>query len=185
MTEVTRILTAMENGDDSDSAKLLPLVYDELRRLAARELRDRPSGDSLQPTVLVHEAYLRLVGQDQTPCWSHRGHLYAAAAESMRRILGEQTRRRQTLKRGGDRIRFPLDDCQAAPQRHPDLVSLDLALEELAVQYPEISELVSLRYFAGLTMSQAAKAQGTALRTAERNWAFAKAWLLDAMEKDS
>jgi RNA polymerase sigma factor (TIGR02999 family) len=182
MSDVTQILSAMEQGDTAASAKLLPLVYDELRRLATRELRGEPAGNSFQPTALVHEAYIRLVDQDSEPHWNHRGHFFAAAAESMRRILVEQSRRKQTLKRGGDRARLPLDaDQVAAPQRRPDVLALDAALEQLAVDHPKLAQLVSLRYFAGLTMEQSAKAQGVSLRTAERNWTYAKAWLLEAM----
>jgi len=183
MSDVTRILSAMEQGVAASSAKLLPLVYDELRRLAARELRGEPAGNSLQPTALVHEAYIRLVDQDSEPHWNHRGHFYAAAAESMRRILIEQARRKATLKRGGDRVRDPLDAHQlATPQRPSHILALDAALEQLAVDHPKLAQFVSLRYFAGLTMEQAAKALSISLRTAERNWTYAKAWLLEAMD---
>ncbi len=185
MSNVTQILTAIEQGDQAASEKLLPLVYQELRRLAAAKLASEKPGQTLQPTMLVHEAYLRLVDVEKPQQWNHRGHFYAAAAEAMRRILVENARRRQTLKRGGDRERLPLDVEQlAAPERHSDLLALDEALSRLAQQRPEIARLVSLRYFSGLTMQQAAKALGTSLRTAERNWTYAKAWLLDAVEGD-
>ena len=186
MTDVTRILSAIEQGDQVASAELLPLVYDELRRLAQREMRDEPAGNTLQPTALVHEAYARLVDQDSEPHWNHRGHFYAAAAEAMRRILVERARRKQTLKRGGDRERLPFDNQQmAAPQRHPDMLALDAALAQLAIDRPELARLVSLRYFAGLTMGQAAKSLQISLRTAERNWTYAKAWLLESLADDT
>ena len=186
MSDVTRILLAIDQGDAAASAKLLPLVYDELRRLAARELRGEPSGNSIQPTALVHEAYIRLVDQAVEPQWNHRGHFYAAAAESMRRILVEQARRKQTPKRGGDRARAPLDADQVAePQRQANLLALDEALSQLAVDHPKLARLVSLRYFAGLTMEQSANALGVSLRTAERNWTYAKAWLLEALAEDT
>jgi RNA polymerase sigma factor (TIGR02999 family) len=182
MSEVTRILEKMEAGDAQQSAQLLPLVYDELRRLAARELRNDPAGNTLQPTALVHEAYVRLVDQSSEPRWRHRGHFYAAAAESMRRILVENARRKLSRKGGGGRERVPLAaDRMVAPQRAPDLLALDEALSRLAAHRPKAASLVSLRYFAGLTMEQAAASLGVSLRTAERNWTYAKAWLLEAM----
>jgi len=182
MSDVTQILSQIESGDPLAAEQLLPQVYDELRRLAARELFSEPSGNTLQPTALVHEAYLRLMNQNAAPQWNHRGHFYAAAAEAMRRILVESARRKQTLKRGGDRDRISFDGVQAtAPHRHPDLLALDAALERLAVDHPEIAQLVSLKYFAGLTMEQTAKALGISLRTAERNWTYARAWLLEAV----
>jgi len=186
MTNVTNILCAVENGDSAASAELLPLVYDELRRLAARELRGDASGNSVQPTALVHEAYVRLVDQDNEPRWNHRGHFYAAAAEAMRRILVEHARRKRTLKRGGDRVRIPFDDQSVpAPQRDPDLLTLDEALTRLATERPKLARLVSLRYFAGLTMEQTANALLVSRRTAERDWTYAKAWLLDAIRSES
>jgi RNA polymerase sigma factor (TIGR02999 family) len=182
MSDVTHIFAQMESGDRSAVERLLPLVYSELRRLAARELFNEPSGNTLQPTALVHEAYVRLVDQSNAPQWDHRGHFYAAAAEAMRRILVESARRKQTLKRGGGRERISLDVAQiTAPHRHPDLLALDEALERLAAEQPEIARLVSLRYFAGLSMEQTALALGISLRTAERNWTYAKAWLLEAL----
>jgi RNA polymerase sigma factor (TIGR02999 family) len=182
MTDVTKILSAIEQDDPAASADLLPLVYDELRRLAARELRGEPSGHSIQPTALVHQAYVRLVDQSNEPRWNHRGHFYAAAAEAMRRILVEHARRKQTLKRGGDRMRLPLDASSVeAPRQDPDLLELDEALTRLAVERPRLARLVSLRYFAGLTMDQAAKALQVSRRTAERDWTYAKVWLLDEM----
>jgi len=182
MSDVTQILSQIESGDPSAAEHLLPLVYDELRKLAARELGREAAGHTLQPTALVHEAYVRLVDQSVEPRWNHRGHFYAAAAEAMRRILVESARRRQALKRGGDRERLPLDaDQMPAAGKRPDLLALDEALTQLAVDRPELARLVTLRYFAGLTMEQTAKALQISLRTAERNWAYAKAWLLEAV----
>jgi RNA polymerase sigma factor (TIGR02999 family) len=182
MSDVTRILSQVESGDPKAAEQLLPLVYDELRRLAARELCREAVGNTLQPTALVHEAFVRLVEHGGEPKWNHRGHFYAAAAEAMRRILVECARRKQALKRGGDRERLPLDPDQiAAPGKHPDLLALDEALTRLAIDRPELAKLVSLRYFAGLTMEQTAMALEISLRTAERNWMYAKAWLLDAV----
>jgi len=181
MSDVTRILSQIESGDPSAAEQLLPLVYDELRRLAARELGQEAAGHTLQPTALVHEAYLRLVDQSVEPKWNHRGHFYAAAAEAMRRILVESARRKQTRKRGGDRERLTLDvDQFPASGQRPDLLALDEALTQLAIDHPDLARLVSLRYFGGLTMEQTAKALQISLRTAERNWAYAKAWLLEA-----
>ena len=182
MTDVTKILSAIEREEAAASTELLPLVYDELRRLAARELTGEPSGHSIQPTELVHQAYVRLVDQSNPPRWNHRGHFYAAAAEAMRRILVEHARRKRTLKRGGDRLRVPLDANRVeTPRQDPDLLELDDALTRLSVERPNLAKLVSLRYFAGLTMDQAAKALQVSRRTAERDWTYAKVWLLDAM----
>lgn len=182
MANVTHILTQIESGDPLAAEQLLPLVYEELRKLAARELLSEPAGNTLQPTALVHEAYVRLMDQNAAPQWNHRGHFYAAAAEAMRRILVESARRKQTLKRGGDRDRISLDGVHAtAPHRHPDLLALDEALERLACDRPDIAQLVSLKYFAGLSMEQTAKVLGISLRTAERNWTYARAWLLEAV----
>lgn len=181
MPDVTRFLSQIESGDPSAAEQLLPLVYNELRRLAARELGRESAGHTLQPTALVHEAYVRLVDQSVEPKWNHRGHFYAAAAEAMRRILVESARRKSTRKRGGDRERLPLDvDQMPTSGQRPDLLALDEALTQLAVARPDLARLVSLRYFAGLTMEQTAKALQVSLRTAERNWAYAKAWLLEA-----
>ena len=186
MSDVTKIIAQIESGDPRAAGDLLPLVYSELRRLAARQLRDGPAGNSaLQPTALVHEAYVRLVDQENEQRWSHRGHFYAAAAEAMRRILVENARKKRSLKRGGDwdRIAFDAQDV-AVPQSDPDIIALDEALTELAEQRPEIARLVSLRYFAGLTVDQVAKALGISSRTAARNWAYAKVWLMDAIRDE-
>lgn len=186
MSNVTRILSQIESGDPSAAEQLLPLVYEDLRKLAARELRRESSGNTLQPTALVHEAYLRLVDQNSKPHWSHRGHFYAAAAAAMRRILVESARRKVTLKRGGARERIDMDVDQlvdAGPR--PEILDLDRALSKLETTRPELARLVSLRYFAGLTMDQAAQALGIPLRTAERNWTYVRAWLLEELANGS
>jgi RNA polymerase sigma factor (TIGR02999 family) len=178
MSDVTRILSAIDQGDPRASAELLPLVYDELRRLATVRLAHEKPGQTLQPTALVHEAYLRLVGGENPQSWSGRGHFFIAAAESMRRILVETARRKQQLGRGGDRQRIPLDAAEvAADAPSADVLALDESLARLAEHDPAAARLVNLRYFAGMTMPQAAEALGIPLRTAERNWTYARTWL--------
>ena len=178
MSDVTHILQAIQSGDPSSAPELLPLVYDELRRLAAAHIAREKPGHTLQATALVHEAYLRLVGAAGAQHWQHRGHFYAAAAEAMRRILVESARRKRSLKRGGDRQRQPLaDDFLAAAEADADLLALDEALTRLAAIDPVAVQLVQLRYFSGLTAQEAAAALGLAPRTADRLWAFARAWL--------
>jgi RNA polymerase sigma factor (TIGR02999 family) len=185
MNEVTRILSALEQGEPHAAAQLLPLVYDELRKLAAEKLAQERPGQTLQATALVHEAYLRLVDADQARCWNSRGHFFAAAAEAMRRILVENARRKHRLKRGGGRAREDLDDLElAAPQVPDDLLALDEALSQLAATDPKAAELVKLRYFAGLTVKQAAEALGVSPRTADFLWAYARAWLLEKIESE-
>jgi RNA polymerase sigma factor (TIGR02999 family) len=174
MSDVTRILTAIEQGDPSAAEQLLPLVYDELRQLAAHKLAQEKPGQTLQPTALVHEAYLRLVGTDQP--FTSRGHFFAAAAEAMRRILIDHARRKQTTKRGGGAERQPLEDVAAAEPAE-ELLALDEALHKLAALDPLKAKVVELRYFAGLTGDQAATVLGIAPSTADRHWAFARAWL--------
>jgi RNA polymerase sigma factor (TIGR02999 family) len=178
MSEVTRVLSAIEQGDPHAAAQLLPLVYDELRRLAMDKIaRERP-GQTLQATALVHEAYLRLVSGDQAQPWNSKGHFFAAAAEAMRRILVEQARRKHRLKRGGDLNRVDLEDVEIAVEGpSDDLVALDEALTRLAVKHPEKAELVKLRYFAGLNVSEAASVLGISTSTADRHWTYARAWL--------
>jgi RNA polymerase sigma factor (TIGR02999 family) len=178
MSEVTRVLSAIEQGDPHAAAQLLPLVYDELRRLAAEKLaRERP-GQTLQATALVHEAYLRLVSAGQAQEWNSRGHFFAACAEAMRRILVEQARRKHRLKRGGDCQRIDLEDVEiAVAGPSDDLLALDEALTRLAREHPEKAELVKLRYFAGLTVSEAASVLGISSSTADRHWTYARAWL--------
>ena len=179
-SDVTRILSAAAAGDPQAAGQLLPLVYDELRKLATRRMADEPSGQTLQATALVHEAYLRLVDRDAVRQWDSRWHFYAAAAEAMRRILVETARRRSRLKRGGAMKRVELDPVELTVDQPPDeLLALDEALGRLAAQHPEKAQLVKLRYFAGLTMEQAAEALGTSPRTAGRDWAYARAWLYE------
>jgi len=176
--EATRILSDLAHGDAHAGAQLLPLVYDELRRLAAARLAAEPSGNTLQPTALVHEANLRLVGTPGGDQWEHRGHFLAAAAEAMRRILVDAARRKGRGKHGGDRTRIPLEDAQpAAPDPRDDLVALDAALTRLAAVHPQAAKLVELRHFAGLSVAEAAQTLGISMRTADRLWAVARAWL--------
>jgi RNA polymerase sigma factor (sigma-70 family) len=215
MANVTQLLAAIEQGQPQAAEQLLPLVYDELRKLARAKLTHEKPGQTLQATALVHEAYLRLVGggnegergrggegettldpplshspslplsaatpdpRSPTPAFSSRGHFFAAAAEAMRRILVESARRKKRLKRGGDRDREPLEEDQiAAPDVHGDLIELDAALEKLQAKDGRKAELIKLRYFAGLTQQQAADALGISVATADRDWAYARAWLL-------
>jgi RNA polymerase sigma factor (TIGR02999 family) len=178
MSEVTRILSAIEQGDPSAAEQLLPLVYDELRKLAAQRMAQEAPGQTLQATALVHEAYLRLVDTQRVQHWNSRGHFYAAAAEAMRRILVENARRKKALCRGGDQQRRDLDRAEpAAPPLSDDLLALDEALGKLAEKHRLKAELVKLRYFAGLTMEQTAQALGISLATANRWWNYARAWL--------
>jgi RNA polymerase sigma factor (TIGR02999 family) len=182
MTEVTRILHAIEQGESAAAENLLPLVYDELRRLAAQKLAHEAPGQTLEATSLVHEAYLRLVGQNEPQRWDSRGHFFAAAAEAMRRILVENARRKHSRKRGGGLARHDVDDVQpAAPQPDEELLALDEALTRLAEKSPQKAELVKLRHFAGLTIPQAAQALGISASTANRHWAYARAWLHQEM----
>lgn len=178
MKEVTRILSAIERGDPRAAEQLLPLVYDELRKLAAQRLAQEKPGQTLQATALVHEAYLRLVGSDRDQHWDSRGHFFAAAAEAMRRILLNRARDKKRLKRGGDRRRVNLDQVEIALDTDDEqLLAIDEALSQLAVEDPGAAQLVSLRFFAGLTMQEAADSLDLPLRTAERQWAYARAWL--------
>jgi RNA polymerase sigma factor (TIGR02999 family) len=177
MPDVTQLLDAAAAGDRKAAAALLPLVYDELRALAAARMAEERVGHTLDATALVHEAYLRLVGPAGSR-WDGRGHFYAAAAEAMRRILVDHARTRAAAKRGGAVQRVPLgDDGPAAPEAGFDLLALDEALTKLAAADPQAAALVNLRYFAGLTVPQAADSLGVSPRSADRLWAFAKAWL--------
>ena len=177
MSEVTQILSAIEGGDSHAAEQLLPLVYDELRQLAAQKLAQEKTGQTLQATALVHEAYLRLVGDQH---FENRGHFFAAAAEAMRRILIEQARRKGRVKRGGGAARLDLDDLViSAGPPHDDILDVDEALDQLAAAAPRAAELVKLRFYAGLTGDEAAAALGVAPRTADALWAYARAWLYD------
>jgi RNA polymerase sigma factor (TIGR02999 family) len=179
MSEVTRILSAIQQGDPQASEQLLPLVYEELRKLAAQKLAHETPGQTLQPTALVHEAYLRLVDADRPQRWAGRRHFLAAAAESMRRILVDNARRKQSLKRGGGLARRDIDEADIpGPEISEDLVALDEALEKLARTEKQAADLVKLRYFAGLTACEAAEILGISERTADRLWAFGRSWLL-------
>jgi RNA polymerase sigma factor (TIGR02999 family) len=180
MSEVTRILSAIEAGDPQAAAHLLPIVYVELRKLAAVRLADEKPGQTLQPTALVHEAYLRLVGDGQPRSWDGRGHFFAAAAEAMRRILVEDARRKKRLKRCGNRSRVGLDQVEAAASAPgDDLLALDEALARFAAEDPKKAELVKLRFYGGLSVEEAASCLGISRATADRHWAYARAWLYD------
>jgi RNA polymerase sigma factor (TIGR02999 family) len=182
MSDVTRILSAIEQGDPHAAEQLLPLVYDELRKLAAAKLAQEKPGQTLQPTALVHEAYLRLVGDQH---FDNRGHFFAAAAEAMRRIVVETARRKRRLKRGGGLVRQEFDEAfLVAPKPREDLVALDEALNKLATIDKTAAELVQLRYFAGLSIPEAAEILTISRRTADRLWAYARAWLHQEMEGD-
>jgi RNA polymerase sigma factor (TIGR02999 family) len=178
MTEVTQILQQIEQGESVAAEKLLPLVYDELRKLAASRLAQENPGQTLQPTALVHEAYLRLVDVEQAQAWKSRGHFFAAAARAMRRILVDAARRKRRAKHGGDRKRVAFDEiAAAAPDFRYDLVQLDDALARLAAEDPQAARLVELRHFVGQSIPEAAKVLGISPRTADRLWSFARAWL--------
>jgi RNA polymerase sigma factor (TIGR02999 family) len=185
MTDVTRILSAIEHGDTHAADQLLPLVYDELRKLAARRLAHEKPGQTLEATALVHEAYMRLVVKPPSSSsepWNGRDHFFAAAAEAMRRILVESARRKSRLKHGREHGRVDLEsDCLVSPAPSIDLLALDEALTKLAQDEPAKAELVKLRFFAGLTMPEAAAALHISLATAERHWTFAKSWLFAEM----
>jgi RNA polymerase sigma factor (TIGR02999 family) len=182
VSEVTQILSALEQGDSQAAEDLLPLVYDELRRLAAQRLAHERPGQTLQPTALVHEAYLRLVGNDPDRAWHGRAHFFKAAAEAMRRILVDRARSRASLKAGGALKRFDLDDFPADDLDRADLsLDLDSALTELESHDETAAQLVKLRYFAGMSHQEAADALGIGRRAADRLWALARAWLLQRM----
>jgi len=184
VSDVTRILSQIESGDPSAAEQLLPLVYEELRKLAAAKLAHEKPGQTLQATALVHEAYLRLVGGEGEQSWDNRRHFLAAAAEAMRRILVENARRRQSVKHGGQRVRIDLDEAVAIGKepRH-DLLELDGLLEQLSNADPRAAELVKLRFFAGLTGDQAADVLGISARSADLLWAYARAWLFEKLQR--
>jgi RNA polymerase sigma factor (TIGR02999 family) len=184
MSDATRLLNASAQGDPHAAAELLPLVYDELRRLAAQKLAQENPGQTLEATALVHEAYLRLVG-DCPDAWDNRGHFFAAAAEAMRRILVEQARRKGRVRHGGGKKRLDLDAaCSLVQPPAQDVLALDEALTRLAALNPARAEVVKLRFFAGLTMAEVAHALGISLPTAERYWAFARTWLYAELNAD-
>jgi RNA polymerase sigma factor (TIGR02999 family) len=184
MSEVTQILSAIEQGDPQAAAQLLPLVYEQLRQLAAVKLAQEKPGQTLQPTALVHEAYLRLVDGDKVQHWNSRGHFFAAAAEAMRRILLNRARDKKRHKRGGGWRRLDLESLAIVDDASDDqLIALDDALLRLSQENPACAELVQLRFFAGLTLTDAAAALGVAQRTAERQWAYARAWLYEALKQ--
>jgi RNA polymerase sigma factor (TIGR02999 family) len=178
MSEVTALLDALAPGDAATAAQLLPLVYDDLRRLAAHRLAHEAPGQTLDPTALVHEAYLRLVGDQAGADWDGRGHFFAAAAEAMRRILVESARRKHALRHGGGLVRQPLDEAELlAPEPREDLLALDEALTQLAATDRTAAALVQLRYFGGLSIPEAARVLGISPRSADRLWSYARAWL--------
>src|SRR5262245_33406340 len=179
MSEVTHILSAIEHGDPHAAVQLLPLIYDELRRLAAQKVSEERPGQTLEATALVHEAYLRLVGTGAEPHWDNRRHFFAAAAAAMRRILIARARHKQTRKAGGGHRRLDLDEFEPAIEEENGdrLLALDDALRKLEVEDPRKAELVKLRFFAGLTTEQAAAALGVSTSTAEKEWAYARSWL--------
>jgi RNA polymerase sigma factor (TIGR02999 family) len=187
MADVTQVLHAIAQGDPSAASQLLPLVYDELRKLAARRLAHQTPGQTLETTALVHEAYLRLVGDPAGQEWDSRGHFFAAAAEAMRRILVENARKKGRRKHGGGLTRIGLDAAEqiAEPALHEDLLALDEALTKLNSIDPQAAQLVQLRYFGGMSIPDAARSLGVSSRTADRLWAFARAWLLREIGGDT
>ena len=186
MSDLTRLLHAAEQGDPKAAGELLPLVYEELRRLAAHKMANEAAGHTLQPTALVHEAWLRLVGDDGQKEFANRAHFFAAAAEAMRRILIDSARRKKAARHGGGQQRLDIADLEIAGELKEDqLLAVNDALEKLAAQDKEKAELVKLRYFAGLTIEEAAQVLGISAPTAKRHWTFARAWLYREMQSDS
>jgi RNA polymerase sigma factor (TIGR02999 family) len=184
MNEVTRILSAVKQGNPHAAEQLLPLVYEELRKLAAQRLMHETPGQTLQATALVHEAYLRLLDGEKNQYWDCRNHFFAAAAEAMRRILVESARRKQRLKHGGGRVREQEAEEIAYPERPEWLLALDEALDRLATTSPQAATLVQLRYFAGLSNAEAASSLGISPRKANQIWAYARAWLKEELGDD-
>jgi RNA polymerase sigma factor (TIGR02999 family) len=178
MSEVTRILSAIEQGEPQAAEQLLPLVYDELRKLAAQKMAQESPGQTLQATALVHDVYLRLVDVEKVQRWNSRGHFFAAAAEAMRRILIDQARRKRSQRQGGARNRCELSDQDLIEMPvNDDLIDLDAALTKLGSTDPQAAELVKLRVFAGMTVEEIAEVQGKSVRTVKRDWVYARAWL--------
>jgi RNA polymerase sigma factor (TIGR02999 family) len=182
VADVTQILNAIEQGDSHAAGQLLPLIYDELRKLAAQRLAQEKAGQTLQPTALVHEAYVRLVGKDRASAWEGRAHFFGAAAEAMRRVLVETARRKKRERHGGDRKQLSLADLDlAAESPDEEVIALNEALDRLSAANPRAAELVKLRYFAGLTGREAAEVLNMSPRKADQVWAYARAWLLDCL----
>jgi RNA polymerase sigma factor (TIGR02999 family) len=185
MTDVTQILSQIEQGDSNAADQLLPLVYDELRKLASAKLANEKPGQTLQATALVHEAYIRLVDVEKAQYWNSRGHFFGAAAEAMRRILVNRARDKGRIKRGGEFQRVDLEKIEfALDAPNDDLLAIDEAVESLAAENPECASVVMLRFFAGLSIDEAAAALEISASTAKRHWAFARAWLFDALQAD-
>ncbi len=188
MSEITRVLSAIEQGDPHAAEQLLPLVYDELRKLAAQMMAQEAPGQTLQATALVHEAYLRVVDVDKVLHWDSRRHFFAAAAEAMRRILIDQARHKHSAKRGGTRKRVPLDELAPllAPEGEPgeDLIALDEALQQLEAEDPIKAQLVKLRYFTGASLEESARMLGISAATAKRHWVYARSWLFGKLHGD-
>jgi RNA polymerase sigma factor (TIGR02999 family) len=184
MSDVTRILSAIQSGDSRAAEKLLPLVYDELRKLAAQRMAQEAPGQTLQATALVHEAYLRLVDVEKVQHWDSRGHFFAAAAEAMRRILVDTARRHRAQKRGGGYERIDLPELAERAQDDPvDVLALDDALRKLEEQQPEKAQIVKLRFFAGCTLEETAQILGISRATVQRHWAYARAWLFGQLNQ--
>jgi len=184
MSDVTRILSQIEQGDPQAAEKLLPLVYDELRKLATVKLAQEKPGQTLQATALVHDAFIRLVDVEKAQHWNSRGHFFAAAAEAMRRILVERARRKERVRHGGELQRQDAAEAElVADERLADMLKVDAALDALAEQDPRAAELVKLRFFVGMTTDEAATALGVSARTLERTWVYAKAWLREALSR--
>ncbi len=185
MTDVTQILSQIEQGDPSAAEGLLPLVYEELRKLAAAKLANEKPGQTLQATALVHKAYLRLVDVEKVQHWNSRGHFFGAAAEAMRRILLNRARDKRRMKRGGKLHRVDLDKIEIAIDiPDEDLMAIDEAIEEMAKENQECANLVKMRFFTGLSIDEAGAVMGISTRTAKRHWAYARAWLFDALRPD-
>ena len=184
MSTIICVLNAIEQGEPNAAEQLLPLVYTELRELAARKLAHESPGNTLQPTALVHEAYIRVVNDDQSRCWDSRGHFFAAAAEAMRRILIEKAREKHSLRRGGGRQRLDLENIQLLDEATPEAVlALNEALERLAEGEPVVGQVVKLRFFAGLSIKETAQALHISSRTVNRHWCFARAWLYQQLSE--
>lgn len=184
-SQISNVISAIDHGDPSAASQLLPLVYEELRKLAAFHLSNEQKSQTLQPTALVHEAYLRLLGSDQSTGWKGRGHFFAAAAESMRRILIDNARRKSAVKHGGTRQKIPLEDFHRVTESPEALIALDDVMKRFEQEDPEKAQLVKLRFFAGLTTEEAAQSLDISVATAERWWAYSKVWLLSELDDEN